>query len=116
MINRMTYGIGLILLFTGVLGFFPGYGLLHAVIGVWALYASSDYRNAKLFNQISTVLFAGLALFAFIPAGDLNPFFGIAPLYGNDVWFHAVIAIVVGYFGFMWVEKKHFSPAPKPTH
>ena len=38
----------------------------------------------------------------FIPALRLHTTFGLVPLYGNDIWLHAVLAIVAGYFGFVY--------------
>jgi hypothetical protein len=30
--------------------------------------------------------------------------FGLVPLYGNDIWLHALLALVAGYFGFVHRE------------
>ena len=35
-----------------------------------------------------------------IPAAKLWTLFGLAPLYGHDVWLHALIAAVATYYGF----------------
>jgi hypothetical protein len=31
----------------------------------------------------------------------LNTFFGLMPLYGNNVWFNALMGILAAYFGFV---------------
>ena len=35
-----------------------------------------------------------------VPALRLDTTFGLVPLYGNDIWLHALLAIGAGYFGF----------------
>jgi hypothetical protein len=32
---------------------------------------------------------------------NANTMFGLVPLYGHDVWLHAVLAIIAAYFGFV---------------
>jgi hypothetical protein len=44
------------------------------------------------------VVGAGLALMGLIPG--LKTAFGLAPLYGHEVWLHALTAIAAAYFGF----------------
>ncbi len=38
-----------------------------------------------------------LTVFGFIPG--LNTLVGLVPLHGNDIWLHAVLAAIAGYFG-----------------
>jgi hypothetical protein len=145
-LNRFTYLLGLVFLAIGILGFFPGFvtepsmmaprlivtadngllfalfpvnlvlNLLHIALGLGALYASSEMRTAKKFCQICSVLYALLALAGFVAQGNVNTLFGISPLYGNNIWLHALVAVTVGYFGFIWGEKRVFSGTPRPTH
>ena len=44
------------------------------------------------------IAYAALMVFGLIPG--LNTLFGLVPLYGHDVWLHAVLAAVAAYFGF----------------
>jgi hypothetical protein len=45
------------------------------------------------------VIYALLTVMGLVPA--LYTTFGLIPLYGNDVWLHAVLALVAAYFGWM---------------
>jgi hypothetical protein len=42
-----------------------------------------------------------LMIAGFIPG--LSTMFGLVPLFGNDIWLHAVLAGVAAYFG--WVHR-----------
>jgi hypothetical protein len=69
--------------------------LLFAVLGI-AAWAGGWARG---YFQLLTVSYALLAIMGAIPG--LNTTFGLVPIWGNDVWLHAVIAGVSAYFGFV---------------
>jgi hypothetical protein len=84
-----------------LLGLFPVnlvHNLVHLAIGAWGVVA---YRrgipSSCLFARGLAVLYAVLAIMGFIPG--FNTLFGLVPLYGHDVWLHAVTAIIAAYFG-----------------
>src|SRR5690606_19036958 len=89
------------------LGHFPTNALHnvgHAAAGVAGLLA---YRNGRAARIYARVLAFGLTLVAIlgsIPATDT--LFGLVPLHGYDVWFHAALAIGAAYFGFV----RHYEP------
>jgi hypothetical protein len=31
----------------------------------------------------------------------LDTLFGLTPLFGNDIWLHAALAVIAAYFGFV---------------
>ena len=125
-IKRFTLVLGIFLVVAGILGFIPGvvsfpvhdmndvgylfglfpinalHNLVHIALGVWAIGASSTVDNARKFNQANAVIYGLLAVFGIIPG--LNTMFGLVPLYSHDIWLHAGIAIVSGYFGYSWLE------------
>jgi hypothetical protein len=120
--------IGIIFLAVGVLGFVPGlktppplsaphlaaewgYGLLfglfpvnwihnfvHLAIGVAGWTSSRSMIEARKFARGLTVFYGGLAVMGVIPV--LNSTFGFIPLFGHDIWLHAVTAAMAAYFGF----------------
>ena len=120
--------IGIMFLAVGVLGFIPGlksppplsaphlaveggYGLLlglfpvnwihnlvHLAVGVIGLSSSRTMVDARRFARGLTFFYGTLALMGVIPA--LNSLFGLAPLFGHDIWLHAGTAAVAVYFGF----------------
>jgi hypothetical protein len=49
-----------------------------------------------------------LTVFGLIPG--LNTLFGLTPLFGHDVWLHALTAIIAAWFGWKAVE-----PVPAGT-
>ncbi len=84
-----------------LLGLFPVntlHNLVHVVWGLFGIVAYRSFRNARTFAQATAVVYAVLTVFGLIPG--LNTTFGLIPLYGHDVWLHALIAIVSAYFGF----------------
>ena len=85
-----------------VFGLFPAnilHHLTHILFGVWGLLAYRSLSGARVYAKAVAVAYAVLAVMGLIPG--LNSTFGLIPLFGNDVWLHALLAIVAAYFGFM---------------
>lgn len=82
-------------------GLFPINGLhnlVHIIFGVGGIAAYRSFSNARLYARVVAIAYAALMVFGLIPG--LNTLFGLVPLYGHDVWLHAVLAAVAAYFGF----------------
>ncbi len=87
-----------------LLGLFPInmlHNAVHILFGVWGLAASRSLGGAVTYARGVALIYAVLTVAGFIP--NLNSMFGMVPLYGNDVWLHAVLALVAAYFG--WVHR-----------
>ena len=129
--NTRTFALlfGLVFLAVGILGFVPGmtympamgthdvtmtkgYGDLlglfpvnvlhngvHILFGLWGLLAYRSLSGAKTYFKAVAVIYALLTVMGLVPS--LNTTFGFIPIYGNDVWLHAVLALVAAYFGWM---------------
>jgi hypothetical protein len=114
---------GIVYLLVGVMGFLPGlndmahpgmaehdlvvdaqYGFLmglfpvnilhiivHLAIGIWGILAYRSFGASRNFALILGIFYLLLAVMGLIPG--LNTTFGLIPLFGNDVWLHAVTAI-----------------------
>lgn len=120
--------IGLVFLAIGILGFVPTlrtmepdmpplelsqhYGLLfglfpvnwlhnvvHILFGIWGVLAWRSFGAARAYAASLAVIYAVLTAFGFFPG--LATLGGLAPLYGNDIWLHAAIAIVAAIFASM---------------
>lgn len=116
---------GILFLAAGILGFIPGlltapdreiavtamhgklfglfpvnviHNLVHIGFGIWGLVAYRSLDAAALYGKVTAVVYAILVVMGLIPV--LDTAFGLTPLYGHDVWLHAGLAIVAGYFGF----------------
>ena len=129
MIRKFALIFGIIYLLVGVLGFVPGindhshadmppiaidsfYGRLlglfpvnlmhnvvHIAVGAWGILSSKSVGAARMFGKGLFILYGLLTIMGLIPG--LNTLFGIAPIFGHDVWLHALSALVAGYFGFI---------------
>jgi hypothetical protein len=89
------------------LGMFPVntvHNIIHIVFGLWGLAASRSLGNSVTYARGVAIIYALLTVLGLIDA--TNTTFGFVPIYGNDVWLHALLALVAAYFG--WV---HRSPA-----
>ena len=73
---------------------------LYLVVGLAGLagYAAGTEAFARLCADTFAVWFGFLVILGLIPVA--NTFFGLMPLYGNDVWLHLGSAIAAAYFGF----------------
>ncbi|QQP92085.1 DUF4383 domain-containing protein [Skermanella sp. TT6] len=87
--------------FGRLFGLFPVnilHNVVHIAFGIWGIAAYRSYAGARSYSRAVAVIYAVLAVMGLIPG--LNTTFGLIPLYGHDVWLHAVIAIAAAYFGF----------------
>ena len=84
------------------LGLFPVntlHNLVHILFGVLGIAASRGaMMAARQYFQVVAVSYALLVLLGLIPA--TQTLFGLTPLWGNDVWLHALLAVAAAYFGF----------------
>lgn len=97
-------------------GIFPVNGihnLLHVGFGIWALAVWKNVKRARIFCRSNAVIYGLLAVAGFIPG--LNTLWGLLPMYGHDIWLHAVIALATGYFGFVWHSREHTVDQLRPS-
>ena len=88
-----------------LLGLFPInaiHNAIHIIFGLWGLAASRSLGGSLAYARVVAVIYAVLTVMGFL-AEPFNTTFGMAPLYGNDIWLHAAIALVAAYFG--WVHR-----------
>ena len=93
---QMDHGHGM------ALGMFPVntlHNVVHLLFGVLGLMAAGGILfGARAYFQVLAVSYALLAVLGAIPATQTT--FGLIPIYGNDVWLHALIAVAAGVIGF----------------
>jgi hypothetical protein len=73
-------------------------GILSARAVYGSIVKSINYSRAICF------LTGILAIMGLFPS--TNSFFGLAPLWGNQVWFYTIVAVCGGYCGYIW-PKNH---------
>jgi hypothetical protein len=96
---RVSAGVGGPQLF----GIFPVSNLLsalHAALGIWGLLGGSRLIFSILYARIAGFVFLALLVMGFIPGAD-NPF-GDAPLYGNNLLLHGVLAVLFLLIGWLY--------------
>ncbi|MEK0083367.1 DUF4383 domain-containing protein [Benzoatithermus flavus] len=84
-----------------LLGLFPTnaiHNLVHIVWGLYGIVAYRSFAGARSFAKATAVVYAILTIAGLIPG--LNTLWGIVPLFGHDIWLHALITIAAAYFGF----------------
>lgn len=75
----------------------PLHNIVHLAFGIWGIVAYRTISNARFYARSVAVIYAVLAVMGFVPV--LNTLFGLVPLYGHDIWLHALLAGVAAYFG-----------------
>lgn len=122
--------LGIAFVVAGVAGFFPtpadppagltqthGFGhalgllpvntihnAVHILFGLMGIMASrGSLMSARGYAQFVAIAYGLLTVMGLLP--QTNTTFGLIPIYGNDVYLHAVIAAAAAYFGF--VAKDH---------
>jgi hypothetical protein len=85
-----------------VLGLFPTnflHNAIHIAVGILGIAAASSLSGAIVFNRLFAIMYVVIALMGLLPI--TNTTFGVMPIFGNNVWFNALTAIVAGYIGFV---------------
>ncbi len=115
--------MGILFLLAGIMGFIPalvhnpvnadvGYGyllglfpinylhnLIHIVVGLAGILTSISLDSSRVYGRALAIFYGLLAVMGLIPVA--NTTFGLIPIFGNDVWLHAVSAAIAFYFGFI---------------
>lgn len=94
----VTSGLGLLF------GLFPVnvlHNLVHLLFGAWGLMAARSAGAAVTYAKATAIIYAVFTVMGFIPAANMHATFGLVPLYGHDIWLHAVLALVAAYYGFV---------------
>ena len=90
-----------------LLGLLPsGVGLsaLYVGLGAWGLWAGGRLSRSVRFARIAGLIFALLLALGTIPGAD--NLFGVAPLYGNNLIVHGLLAILCLLFGWLYRHPK----------
>jgi len=85
-----------------LLGIFPInvlHNLVHLLVGALGVLAYRTFDASRLYARGLAIFYGLLAVMGLIEAADLHTMFGLVPIFGNDVWLHALTAIVAAYFG-----------------
>ncbi len=73
------------------------HNLFHLGSGIVGVAASRSFSGARMFSRGLAVIYGVLTLMGLIPG--LNTTFGLIPIYGADVAYHAILAAAAAYFG-----------------
>ena len=87
-----------------LLGLFPInalHNIVHLLFGIWGLVASRSLSGSVLYARGVAIIYLVLTIAGFVP--NLDTLFGLVPLFGNDIWLHALLALVAAYFG--WAHR-----------
>jgi hypothetical protein len=85
-----------------LLGLFPVnvlHNFVHLAIGFWGVAAYSSFNASRTYARGLSLIYGLLAVMGLFPV--LNTAFGLVPIFGHDIWLHALTALVAAYFGFM---------------
>jgi hypothetical protein len=83
-------------------GLFPTnllHNIVRIVVGSVGIVAYTSSGGARLYNRGFAIAYALIAIMGLLPVAQTT--FGLMPIFGNNVWFNALTAIVAGYFGFV---------------
>ena len=73
---------------------------VHLLFGVWGLVASRSLIAAATYGKAVAIIYSVFVIMGLIPAAKIWTTFGFVPLYGHDVWLHALLAAIAAYYGF----------------
>ncbi|MGG6295807.1 DUF4383 domain-containing protein [Leptolyngbya sp. AN02str] len=85
-----------------LMGLFPInvlHNFVHIAIGGFGIFSAIALDSSRYYARFVAVFYGLLAVLGFIPIANIM--FGLVPIYGNDVWLHALTAGIAAYFGFV---------------
>lgn len=91
-----AYSLG----FGYVFGLFPinfFHNIVHAAVGLLGIASYTSGSSARIFNRLFVVSYIAIAILGLLPV--TNTTFGLMPIFGNNVWFNALTAFAVAYYG-----------------
>jgi len=103
---RLTAGMGLLL------GLFPInvlHNIVHLLFGAWGLFAARTAAASLMYARSVAVIYVVLGVMGLLRTMNLHTMFGLAPLYGHDVWLHFVLAAGAAYFGFVHRSRRPYA-------
>jgi hypothetical protein len=71
---------------------------VHLAVGVWGILSYPSYVRSRNYARGLAIFYGVLAIMGLLPV--LNTMFGLVPIFGNNVWLHALTAAIAAYFGF----------------
>ncbi|MBD1909401.1 MULTISPECIES: DUF4383 domain-containing protein [unclassified Leptolyngbya] len=74
------------------------HNLVHLAVGIWGVSVFRSYVQSRNYSRGLAIFYGVLAIMGLLPV--LNTTFGLIPIFGNDVWLHALTALIAAYFGF----------------
>ncbi len=74
------------------------HNIVHIAVGIWGLVSYRNYIRARNYGRGLAIFYGVLAIMGLLPV--LNTVFGLIPIFGNNVWLHALTAVIAAYFGF----------------
>ncbi|MUG96896.1 DUF4383 domain-containing protein [Scytonema sp. UIC 10036] len=74
------------------------HNIVRIAVGVWGLISYRSYIRSRSYARGIAVFYGVLAIMGLLPV--LNTVFGIMPIFGHNVWLHAITALIAAYFGF----------------
>ena len=101
-IPEVNTSLGTVGTYGYLLGLFPvntAEAIFYLLFGVVGAASALALDSSRLYDGFTAIVFGTLALLGLIPVA--NTVFGLFPVYGSDVWLHALVAIVATYFGFL---------------
>lgn len=85
-----------------LLGLFPinaVHNLVHLSFGIWGLLAYRTYATARTYSRGLAIILGIFTVMGLLPA--VSTMFGLMPLFGHDIWLHALEAVIAFYLGYI---------------
>ncbi|HEY9623563.1 MAG TPA: DUF4383 domain-containing protein [Crinalium sp.] len=95
-------GLGMGSGYGDLMGMFPInvlHNVVHIIVGLSGIFAAIALDGSRVFSRALAVFYGLLAIMGLVPG--LNTTFGLIPIFGNDIWLHALTAAIAFYFGFI---------------
>ncbi len=80
---------------------------IHMALGLAGVLAYHSLDHSYIYAKIAGIILLVMALFGIIPV--LNIFFGWMPLFGNNIWLHALTGAILVALGFFYKPSPQYA-------
>lgn len=74
------------------------HNVVHLTVGLLGIFASIALDGSRLYSGVLALFYGLLVILGLFP--PTQSMLGFVPIFGNDVWLHALTAAIAAYFGF----------------
>lgn len=99
-VSAEAVNLGFTIGYGDLLGMFPInflHNLVHGLLGFLGIFCAATFASSRLYSGFIGIFYGVLTIFGLFPA--TQSMLGFVPIFGNNIWLHAITSVLGIYFG-----------------